>query len=182
MLTRRNLLKSGGPLLAGLISPTRIYAASSTHVIHMDSDLDGAKVWFDPIGLFVQPGDRIKWIIKNNVHTVTSYHPDNDNHSLRIPELAEPWNIDFLVNAGESFEITLSVPGVYDYYCEPHEEAGMVGRIIVGEVSGPGSLPFDYFERQIPTPKWETVPEEAQVAFPSSHKIMTEKRIRINQV
>jgi hypothetical protein len=25
------------------------------------------------------------------------------------------------------------VPGVYDYYCVPHEHAGMVGRIVVGD-------------------------------------------------
>ena len=29
--------------------------------------------------------------------------------------------------------MTLDRPGVYDYYCQPHEMAGMVGRIVVGE-------------------------------------------------
>ena len=28
--------------------------------------------------------------------------------------------------------ITLTAEGVYDYYCVPHELAGMVGRIVVG--------------------------------------------------
>ena len=36
---------------------------------------------------------------------------------------------------GESFEVELTEPGVYDYFCIPHEHAGMVGRIVVG---GPG--------------------------------------------
>ncbi|MDA7965440.1 plastocyanin/azurin family copper-binding protein, partial [Ruegeria sp.] len=26
----------------------------------------------------------------------------------------------------------LTIPGVYDYYCLPHEAAAMVGRIVVG--------------------------------------------------
>lgn len=47
---------------------------------------------------------------------------------------------------GESFEITLPLPGVYDYFCAPHEATGMVGRVIVGRPGGPGTLPFDYFE------------------------------------
>ena len=33
---------------------------------------------------------------------------------------------------GEAFEVMLTEPGVYDYYCVPHEHAGMVGRIVVG--------------------------------------------------
>jgi hypothetical protein len=32
---------------------------------------------------------------------------------------------------GESFSVTFDTPGVYDYFCVPHEQAGMVGRIIV---------------------------------------------------
>lgn len=167
--------------MVGLTSPTRIFAAPSTHIIHMNSDQDGGKVWFDPIGLFIQPGDRIRWVIKNNVHTVAAYHPTNENHSLRIPDKAKPWNSDYLVNPGDRFEMVLSVPGVYDYYCEPHEEAGMIGRIVVGEISGPGSLPFDYFNKLVPAPNWEAVPTKAREMFPSAQKIMTEKVVRIRR-
>ena len=28
--------------------------------------------------------------------------------------------------------MTLTAEGIYDYFCVPHEHAGMVGRIIVG--------------------------------------------------
>jgi hypothetical protein len=52
--------------------------------------------------------------------------------------------------AGLSFEVTLTVEGVYDYYCTTHEMAGMVGRIIVGQPSGPGTLLFDYFKNDAP--------------------------------
>jgi plastocyanin len=31
----------------------------------------------------------------------------------------------------ESFEITFDEPGEYNYYCEPHRGAGMVGKVIV---------------------------------------------------
>lgn len=168
--------------MAGLISPNLLgeaIAAPKTHIIHMDSDEDGAKVWFDPIGLFIRPGDSVRWIIKNNVHTVTSYHPDNENHALRIPHEAKSWNSDYLVEPGDNFEITLDVPGVYDYYCEPHEEAGMVGRIVVGEISGPGALPYDYFETLKPAPDWQAVPVEARKMFPDARVIMDRKVVRL---
>ena len=162
--------------MAGLIFPSELYAQPKTHIINMNSDPDGAKVWFDPIGLFIQPGERIRWVIKNNVHTVCAYHPDNDNHSLRIPKNALPWNSGYLVEPGEIFEAVLNVPGVYDYYCEPHEEAGMVGRIVVGKISGPGARPFNYFEKM--QPQWEPVPMNAQQALPSAEEISRKKIIR----
>jgi len=37
-----------------------------------------------------------------------------------------------VLQPGEHFDLTLSVPGVYDYFCAPHEQAGMVGRLVVG--------------------------------------------------
>jgi hypothetical protein len=43
---------------------------------------------------------------------------------------AESWNSDYLL-PDQSFELTLTVPGIYDYYCIPHEHAGMVGRLVV---------------------------------------------------
>ncbi len=66
-------------------------------------------------------------------------------HPPRIPEGAEPWASDYLL-PGQSFELRLTVAGIYDYFCVPHEEAGMVGRIVVGPPSGvaaasPDTLP-----------------------------------------
>ena len=42
-------------------------------------------------------------------------------------------------------EVTLTAEGVYDYFCASHEHAGIVGRLIVVQPSGPGSLLFDWF-------------------------------------
>ncbi len=176
-MQRRQFLATGGLALAGLASSAILRASAKIVEIGMRSDEDGAKVWFDPIGILIEPGTTIRWVIKENVHTVTAYHPDNDDHSLRIPKAAKPWDSDYLVNPGNSFEIELTVPGVYDYYCAPHEQAGMVGRIIVGEPTGPGALPFDYFKSQ--NPDWEDVPDEAQRAFPSIEEIMRDGVVRI---
>ena len=48
----------------------------------------------------------------------------------------------------------------------------MVGRIIVGEPSGPGALPFDYFEGDPAAQDWQPVPTAAQAAFPRIEAIM----------
>jgi plastocyanin len=141
----------------------------------MRSDPLGSKVWFDPVGVFVEPGTRIRWVVKENVHTTTAYHPKNGRHSLRIPEGAEPWDSGFLVNPGDHFEVTLTVPGVYDFFCQPHEAAGMVGRVVVGKSAGPGALPWDYFKGKTGTGDWLDVPAAARRAFPGVERILRER-------
>jgi hypothetical protein len=86
--------------------------------------------------------------------------------------------LGFLLQPGAHFEVTLTVEGVYDYYCLPHEQGGMVGRIVVGRPAGPGSLPFDYFSGRPGTAGWKTVPEAAQKVFPAVERIMQSRIVR----
>jgi plastocyanin len=45
---------------------------------------------------------------------------------------AEALSRDEYLNApGESFTAKFDTPGTYGYYCEPHQGAGMVGKVIV---------------------------------------------------
>jgi plastocyanin len=177
--SRREFLKAGGLLLAGVgIAPlfrTRLFALADPKLIEMRSDALGSRVWFDPIGLYVEPGETVRWIARENVHTTTAYHPKNDHHSLRIPDGAAPWDSGFLVKPGATFDVTLTVPGVYDYYCMPHEAAGMVGRIVVGKGTGPGAQPFDYWVGKSGTDGWQRVPDAARATFPSVARILAER-------
>ncbi len=177
MLTRRQFMMAGGLALADLAVPSSLRAAGVVE-IHMRSDPEGANVWFDPIGVHIMPGQTVRWVLKENVHTSTAYHPQNDLHSLRIPEGARPWDSGFLVNPGDHFDVTLTVEGVYDYFCMPHEAAGMVGRIVVGRPGGPGVQPFDYFKGKPGTEKWKAVPAAAQKVFPSVELIVKQKIVR----
>lgn len=177
--SRREFLKAGGFVLASLgIAPrlgAGLLAAPARKVIEMRSDALGSRVWFDPVGLYVQPGTTVRWIARENVHTTTAYHPKNDHHSLRIPDGAVPWDSGFLVKPGSTFDVTLTVPGVYDYYCIPHEGAGMVGRIVVGKSIGAGAQPFDYWVGKPGTDSWRRVPDAARTAFPSVQRILAER-------
>lgn len=186
--SRREFLKAGGLALVGLgIVPSRRAALLRSaaalelpevpEVIEMRSDALGSRVWFDPIGLYVEPGTTVRWIVRENVHTTTAYHPQNDHHSLRIPDNAVPWDSGFLVHPGDHFDVTLTVPGVYDYYCMPHEAAGMVGRIVLGKPLGPGAEPFDYWVGRAGTDRWRHVPDAARQTFPSVAQILSERRV-----
>jgi plastocyanin len=180
MQSRRDFLKAAGMVLAGFERlPNRLLRlASAVEVIEMRSDIAGSHVWFDPIGLYVGPGTTVRWIVRENVHTTTAYHPRNDHHSLRIPERATPWDSGFMVHPGDHFEVTLTAPGVYDYFCAPHEAAGMVGRIVVGKPLTLRAQPFDYWVGRPGTERWRPVPEAARKNFPSAARIIAERRVR----
>lgn len=112
---------------------------ASVHVVRMVTT-DGGEYHFEPHIVWLQPGDAVRWELQSGAHTATAYHPDNGNRPLRIPEGAEPWNSEFLVEDGPTtYERTFTVEGVYDYFCIPHEGYGMVGTLVVGEPgNGPG--------------------------------------------
>lgn len=104
----------------------------------------GGDFRFDPVGLLIASGSAVTWLNMGDFHTTTAFHPDYGNLlpgevPLRIPEGAEPWHSGMLgMTAGTEFEHTFEVPGVYDYFCQPHYSFGMVGRIVVdGPRGGP---------------------------------------------
>jgi plastocyanin len=175
--TRRAFLAAGGFALVGLGTAPRARASDRVEV-QMHANEKGDQAWFDPIGLWLKPGQTVRWVIHHDAHTTTAYHPKNDNHSLRIPEGANPWDSDFLMKKGATFDVTFTVEGVYDYFCLPHEDSGMVGRIVVGRPGGPGTLPFDYFKGKPDTAKWKPVPAAARKAFPSIAQIEKAKVVR----
>ncbi len=166
--TRRHALKIGGFLAAGLLLRPLPIAAAEAHDIEMIGNQDGSKVWFAPVGLLARPGATIRWINrdKGNSHTATAYHPANEDHPLRIPQAAKSWNSDYLL-PDESFEVTLSEPGVYDYFCVPHEHAGMVGRIVV--MTEGGAVP------QVPS--GNPLPDLGYDPFPPAEKIIAEGKV-----
>jgi plastocyanin len=133
ILTRRRVMEAGGGILAAFVVGRTAAAAADVVDIAMRGKADGSRVWFDPVGVHLQRGQTVRWTNRNpgNSHTVTSYHPEIFERPQRIPAGARPWNSDYLL-PNESFSQTFTVEGVYDYYCVPHEHAGMVGRIVVG--------------------------------------------------
>lgn len=171
-VARRDVLGLGGGLLAALSLSQRDVWAEEVVEIRMQGRPDGSRVWFDPIGVLIKPGQLVRWINHNpgNSHTTTAYHPANFGRPLRIPKAAKPWDSDYLL-PDESFSVTFTEQGVYDYYCVPHEHAGMVGRIIVGKPEAHGS----WMESVAAS---RGVPDEALRAFPMVEEILAKRVVR----
>jgi plastocyanin len=151
--------------------PFRVVLAGEVTEVRMQGREDGSHVWFDPIGILIKPGQTIRWTNLNpgNSHTTTAYNPVNFDRPLRMPKAAKPWNSDYLL-PGESFSVTFIEKGVYDYYCIPHEHAGMVGRILVGAPEPDGWMETAGAEGDLP--------EQALRAFPMVDEIMANGVVR----
>ncbi len=116
-----------------------------SHTVEMTDGLA-----FEPDSLTVAPGDTVVFDNVGSVgHSVTAYGESEDGS---IPEDAEYWasggfdseqaardaysatgSIEDTGNVpgGESWSHTFETEGTHDYFCIPHESAGMVGQIEV---------------------------------------------------
>jgi plastocyanin len=181
-MTRRLMAGLCGVASLGAVAATAGAAPSAGKgeivEIRLRASADRHHMSFDPIGIRIRPGQTVRWIQVTDYHSVAAYHPANGSHELRIPTGAKPWDSDVMLGQypakGSTFEHTFTQEGVYDYFCGPHEQAGMVGRIIVGQPgSGPGTLPFNY----APGKGWKPVPSAAQAQFPTVAEIMAKGRV-----
>jgi plastocyanin len=68
--------------------------------------------------------------------TTVEFVWESDNHNIVVdsqPEGAGWEGYETLENTGFTYEHTFETLGTYEYYCEPHQTAGMVGTIEVVE-------------------------------------------------
>ena len=129
---------------------------------------------FDPVGLYVGVGQTVRWFPVSDGFSVTAYHPDNDNHELRIPEQAQPFDSGILWRR-ENFEWKFEVEGTYDFYSRNQEAIGTVGRIVVGRPGGPGEKPLGYGSREGWAPIFTEVIRTLE--FAQSDEIVRQKTI-----
>ena len=79
-----------------------------------------AQLAFEPSTVNIKAGDTVKFV-NNKLAPHNAVFDGHDEYS----------HSDLAFNPGESWEETFSEAGTYDYYCEPHRGAGMVGKVIV---------------------------------------------------
>lgn len=120
--SRRRFLGVLGSGVAAGLGVSGPASAQQTPVVSMHTN------YFDPVGLYVEPGTTVRFEIAGGSHSATAYE-------ARIPAGASPFDSGVISNGG--FEHTFDTPGTYDYYCIPHRSMGMVGRIVVGDPAGP---------------------------------------------
>lgn len=136
--TRRQFLRVVGTG-ATVTASSGLATAQETPVITIGNN------YFDPIGLYVEPGTTVRFEVETGSHSATAYED-------RIPSTTSPF--DSGVISSGSFTHRFESPGTYDYYCIPHKSAGMVGRIVVGQAGGPAE------ETSIPA---GTVPDSDEI-------------------
>lgn len=127
--SRRKHLKLLGAALGATVIPARVFADEPTvHEVQMlnkNPDDKSQRMIFLPDLVRAKPGDIVRFISVDKGHNSKS---DKD----MIPEGAEPWD----GKLSKDIEVTLTKEGAYGYYCTPHRTMGMVGLILVGDVSG----------------------------------------------
>ncbi len=132
-------------LLIALLAVGGFASAQTTHEVQlMIQEVEGRPLpyfFFEPTGLYVEPGDTVRFIAVTPHHTVTAYHSQQGKQQ-RVPDGVEPFSSP-VIPIGEAWEYTFETPGVYDVWCGPHEMYGMAMRIVVGEAAGPGATPPD---------------------------------------
>jgi plastocyanin len=143
-LNRREILHGCGLGVASIVMPWLrvevLGAQGEVPEIEIQSVYPRGQWFFNPTGLYVQKGQTVRWTAGKWGATVTAFHPSNDNHELRIPESAKPFDSGIIGEDSpkyNTFEWTFDVEGTYDYFSRNHEPLGMVGRIVVGAPGGP---------------------------------------------
>ena len=175
-MIRRDFLRvAGGTFALCNMGWLRIAAGQSTvKKITSTRNYGAGRYYFNPLGLYVTLGETVQWPAGREGFSVTAFHPDNDNHELRIPENAKSFDSG-IMRVGTTFEYTFEVEGTYDYYSRRHEVIGMVGRIVVGRPGGPGEKPFGYGSREGRAPIYKEV--EKVFEFARSEEIVRENVI-----
>ena len=79
---------------------------------------------FDPEEVTISPGTTVRWVWESDTHNVVPTEQPEESNWEGHPDIE---------NAGYEYEHTFETPGTYEYVCEPHESAGMVGSITVEE-------------------------------------------------
>jgi len=116
-------------LVISAVGP-RLYAAEGapmTVLVKMSDQLV-----FEPDHITIHSGDTVEW--KNTsvlVHTVTDQPERAGNpKDAVLPKGASGFDSGNLA-PGATYRHSFSAPGRYQYFCKPHEAAGMTGVITV---------------------------------------------------
>ena len=80
----------------------------------------GANLVFDPAEITINAGDTVRFVNE-------ALPP----HNVIVKNAAAFSHEELAFAPGDSFEITFTEPGDFDYVCGPHEGAGMTGIIHV---------------------------------------------------
>ncbi|KAL0697979.1 hypothetical protein Bca4012_054101 [Brassica carinata] len=127
-LTVKSSLKDFG--VAAVAAAASIALAGNAMAIDVLLGSGDGALAFVPNEFTIAKGEKI--VFKNNAGFPHNVVFDEDE----IPSGVDASKIsmdeqDLLNAAGETYEVALTEPGTYSFYCAPHQGAGMVGKVTV---------------------------------------------------
>jgi plastocyanin len=119
-------LKTVGKALIAASSSLLLVASANAVTVKMGAD-DGT-LGFYPNAISVAAGESITFVNNKGFPHNVVFDEDAVPAGVKVEEI----NHEEYANAlDESFSINLKTPGTYEFYCEPHQGAGMKGQITV---------------------------------------------------
>jgi plastocyanin len=138
-MNRRTFLATAGTAAAvGLAG----CGATSASLSESAYDVGMVHNAFQPAEFEASVGDTVVWgNVGSRGHSVTAYEsliPEDATYFASggadsQEEALRNWPSKGNVQSGETYEHTFEVPGEYEYYCIPHEAAGMKATVVVTE-------------------------------------------------
>lgn len=137
MRRRRVLATLGSALTVGSAG------CSAVGMGGVDGDVGMTAVAFEPATITVSAGDEVVWYNNSaRAHSITAYEDGIPADAAYFATggydsesaAREAWDgMNGAIENGQEYAHTFEVPGTYNYFCIPHERAGMVGQVVVEE-------------------------------------------------
>ena len=118
------ILLSSIALTGSLSEPAEIQHEEGDHVLATTITVDSTNLRFSPSDVTISEGETVRFFWSGELL------PHNAVEANGVFDSGEPSrNVDYIF----TFEIGMN--GTYEYVCEPHEDMGMVGTIMVEPVN-----------------------------------------------
>ena len=141
------LLLASVALTGSLSEPIDNRQEELDHVLATTITVDSTNLRFSPPDVTISEGDTVRFLWSGELL------PHNAVESEGVFDSGEPSrNVDYI------FTFELGMNGTYEYVCEPHEDMGMVGTIVV-EVA-------NNTEEEIPEPVEEETDDQRSLPAP----------------
>merc|ERR1712057_29585 len=113
---------------AGVASVAALSVAFSAQAANVKNGSDAGGLVFEPAEITIKAGDSVTWTNNRGFPHNVVFDEDDVPGGVNAEAIS---NEDLMNAAGDTFTTKFTAAGEYGYYCEPHQGAGMVGRVIV---------------------------------------------------
>lgn len=122
------ILTTLGLLLAlAFALPTGVLAADATvEMWNKDPDDKKRKMVFSQEIVTIEAGESVTWLATDK------------GHNVQMIAGPEGYDLPKKSKLGKDVTITFDEPGVYVYVCTPHASMGMIGIVVVGDLTQEG--------------------------------------------